>query len=235
MYLDEIPRDTIALHGTSIESIEELFRTGKFPSGREDEPEIKGWLFFVPYNMSRFKDVKGLKIDPKIKKLDEWGRREFVKQDVAEKGYARRTAILCYLEKVFGQFVADLDVVYSDAPWRTADLTLQEKVALVQRLVKAIQMEMTKKEAAENLLHIMEKYGLELPESLKLRDIINHCFKLRGVVLIPNEKIFELGPKPGLDDPTTVMFHCPKGLDKKYIRGFVPLGEIEKERLKKYM
>lgn len=72
------------------------------------------------------------------------------------------------------------------------------------------------------------KKGFSYKESWELCEEAN---KRQGVILACGKNIFDLALEPPVDETTEVRIYLPTGLDIRYIKSIMPLGEIERKVL----
>jgi hypothetical protein len=203
-----ISQDPFMLHGSSIESILELAKTGKLPSGRtyylEDEDRYvkELGLYFTPVT-SKFKnEVFSEEVD----------KNECVR---SSKSYARGIAFTNYLaSRLNCQTPEAFSVIAHD--WK---------------------LDWKKNKNWKEVNEKLRKHGIDM-SIRQMIGFHSHAIKRRGVIIEPNESIKELKPyyAPGAFFIEQEMFvECPDGLDMKYISGIEMLGPVEERLMKRFL
>lgn len=78
-------------------------------------------------------------------------------------------------------------------------------------------------------IFFMEDEGMS---EIQASELVSILWRRKGLIIEPNERAFRFDYGPG-DDPTTVAIACPEGFPKDCIGRVVPLGDVERNFLRK--
>jgi len=77
-----------------------------------------------------------------------------------------------------------------------------------------------------------EEFGKKRGD-FEVRRFVKEMWERRGYVIEPSTLLFERYHYRRGDDPAVIAFRCPDGLPLECLRAVIPLGEEEKNMLKK--
>lgn len=202
-----VSKDPFMLHGSSIESIFELAKTGKLPSGRtyylEDENRYvkEPGLYFTPVT-SKFKDeVFSEEVDK-----DECIR--------SSKSYARGTAFTNYLtSRLNCQTPKAFSVIAFD--WRL-DWKKNNQRELNEKLRKH-GIDASIRQMIGFHSHAIKRRGVIVEPNESIKEL--KPYYAPGAFFIEQEMFVE----------------CPDGLDMKYISGIEMLGSVEERLMRRFL
>ena len=206
-----ISDDPIMLHGTSVDAILKLIKNGKLLLGDlgdlEGLKDFKDRICFTP--VYKWGDLP---------EFDKWGNLpEF---DLAPKlnkalqdssNYARNATIRHCIMNQFG-----------------VSRELYEKKNLDLIYGELYDLNDTKALGDADLKEFCKNFEIKKP-LLEVRRVLDEYLKRKGVIVEPKMEILQLPYEMHGGDYITV--YCPNGLDSKYIKGILPLSDIDRRIL----
>jgi hypothetical protein len=201
-----ISQDLFMLHGSSIEAVIELAKTGKLPSGRT--------YFFEEEN--RYIKDPGLYFTPVTSKFSSKYFSENIDREGcirSSESYAKGIAFANYLARRLGcQTPEAFSVIAFD--WKT---------------------EWKKNKNWRSVNEKLRKNGIDV-SLRQMRALHSNAIKRKGAIIEPNESIFELGHRPsGVLYEDSMFVECPDGLDIRYIGGIGLLGPVEERIMRRFI
>lgn len=203
--------DIIALHGSSLEAIQELIQTGRMPTGKTD-----GCIGYI-YVFRLDQPVPEVFLAGETQEENIMGGARMYAGGLSFEASLVKSLQLDYMrDSSFLEAMDDIRFRYGLKISTNSSVDLTEEF-----LFNSPQYD-------EVLRQYIQKYGFE-----KIKTAFHEAFARKGIIIGLNQKVLELNPQSAYEEFNDEgwRINLPNGLSLDYISGLEPVGQIEYDYL----
>jgi len=221
----ENPGETVAVHATSLEAVEQIIETGMLPTGKGSGAEGNIYFYRLDVSIPQEYLLNNTQLEEVQEGLGSYGRILGFEKNLAKKLNLDFVNDGIFLTRLY----SSVEAIFYSKLYR-GEFKAKGLADITNEQIR----ESASKITLDDLIKDYPAYEKEFRQYANQCGIeniiqaISEAFQRRGVVLGFSSKILELGPESAYEESDEGWrVKVPNGLSLDYLSGIEPLGDVE--------